>query len=96
MCLKCQKFGHYASQCHDKKGKGKQQLQKQFAGSAKDFIGVDWLISKFDTIFSIVSCIFINTIYGVGWYVDNRAFKHMTFNKKDGIDWSRVMMPHIL
>jgi hypothetical protein len=24
-CFKCQKFGHFASQCHEKKGKGKQQ-----------------------------------------------------------------------
>jgi hypothetical protein len=23
-CFKCQKFGHFASQCHEKKGKGKQ------------------------------------------------------------------------
>ena len=54
MCLKCQKFGHYASQCHDKKGKGKQQLQKQFAGSAEASAGVDELSSKLETHFSMV------------------------------------------
>ena len=65
MCLKCQKFGHYASQCHDKKGKGKQQLQKQFAGSAEASAGVDELSSKLETHFSMVSCMSSNTVLKV-------------------------------
>ena len=32
--------------------------------------------------FSMGLCLSINTISGVGLYVDNEAYKHMTFNKK--------------
>jgi hypothetical protein len=79
-CFKCHKMGHYASQCPKKK-KAKNKQQKQFAGSA-EASKVDELASKLETTFSMVSCLSTNTISGVGWYVDNGASRHMTFNKK--------------
>jgi len=42
----------------------------------------DELASKLETVFSMVSCLSINTISTVGWYVHNGASIHMTFNKK--------------
>ena len=32
-CFRCHNCGHYGSQCLEKKGNGKEQQRKQFAGS---------------------------------------------------------------
>ena len=43
---------------------------------------MDELASSVVKTFSMGLCLSINTIYGVRSYVDNEAYKHMTFNKK--------------
>jgi hypothetical protein len=43
---------------------------------------VDELSSKLETHFSMVSCLSSNTMFGVVWYVDSGASKHMTSNKR--------------
>jgi hypothetical protein len=64
--FKCQKFEHFASQCHEKKGKGKQQQhRKQFARSVEASTRVDELSSKLETHFSMVSCLSSNTMFDV-------------------------------
>ena len=78
--VKFQNMGHYASQCPEK-NKAKQQ-RKQFARSAEALGGVDELAPKLKTTLSMVSCLSTNTVSGVGWYVNNGASRHMTFNKK--------------
>ena len=66
---------------------------------------MDKLASKFETIFSMVSCLSSNTMSVVGWYVDSEASRHMAFNKKafgdfrsrrQAYKWSLVMMPRIM
>jgi hypothetical protein len=43
---------------------------------------VDELASSVLKTFSMGLCLSINTIPGVGLYVDNEAYKNMNFNKK--------------
>jgi hypothetical protein len=43
---------------------------------------VDELAFRLEITFSIIWCLSTNTISSVGWYMDNGASKHMTFNKK--------------
>jgi hypothetical protein len=37
--------------------------------------------SRLETAFSMVSCISTSTFFGVGWYVDSGASRHMITNK---------------
>jgi hypothetical protein len=76
-CYKCHKFGHYASQCPEKKGKGKRH--NKFAGSEKASMGENKFASKLDTAFSMVSC--LSMLSGVKWYVDNGSLTHKIVNK---------------
>ena len=39
------------------------------------------MTSLFDTSFSMDSCLSTNIVSSVGWYVDNGASRHMTFNR---------------
>jgi hypothetical protein len=36
---------------------------------------------KFETTFSMVSCLSSNIMSSVGWYVDSGALRHMTYDK---------------
>ena len=74
-------MGHYKYQCFQKKRANQQQ--KQFVRSVEASAKGDELSSKLKTTFSMVLRLSTNTIYGVGWYVDNGASKHVTFKKKD-------------
>ena len=42
---------------------------------------VDEMMSQFDTSFSMDSYLSTNIVSSVGWYVDNGASRHMTFNR---------------
>lgn len=63
-----------------RKGRGTQQ-QKQFARSGDTSVRVNELAFNLETSFSVVSWISRNTIFGVGWYVDNGFSWNMTFTK---------------
>jgi hypothetical protein len=81
-CFRCDKHGHYASQCPErKKGKGKQQQQQGVCKECRCF-GVDDLTAKLDTHFAMVSSLSMYTVSGVGWYVDSGASRHMTYDRK--------------
>jgi len=43
---------------------------------------VDELALKLEIAFSMVSRLSTNTTFGVGWYVDSEASRHVTFNMK--------------
>jgi hypothetical protein len=72
-CFICHKHGHYASQCLDKKGNGKQQ--QEVAASAET--QVNEFVAKFEKDFSMVSCLSTNTVSRNVWYVDSGASHHM-------------------
>ena len=64
--FKCQKMGHYAYPCPNRKKSKKQQ--KQLAGSTKDLSKVDEITSKIETTFSMVLFLSTNSICVVGCY----------------------------
>jgi hypothetical protein len=74
-------MGHYASQCPKRTKAKKQQQQQKFAKSV-EASGVDKLTTRLDTTFAMVSCLSMKTISGDRWYVDSRALRHMTCDKK--------------
>jgi hypothetical protein len=79
-CFGYHNKGNYANQCQEKKkGKGKQQ-REYFSRSVETIVGVD--ASKFEIPFSMVYCLLVNTIIGVGWYMNNGASRHATFDRK--------------
>jgi hypothetical protein len=73
-CFACHKSGHYASQCSKKKkGKGKSQ---QVAASAENQLKE--FTAKFESDFSLVSCLSTSTVSKSAWYLDSHASRHMT------------------
>jgi hypothetical protein len=75
MCFRCHEMGHYASECPLKKGKGMKYVAVgTIAGVGEDH-------SQFETTFSMASCLSCNIVTSVGWYVDNRASRHMTYDR---------------
>jgi hypothetical protein len=73
-CFACHKSGHYASQCPEKKkGKGKSQ---QVATSAETQLSE--FVAKFESDFSLVSCLSTSTVARSAWYLDSGASRHMT------------------
>lgn len=67
---------------YESEKKAKQQ-QQEFAKSVEASAGANELDSILETTFSLVSCFSTNAFSSVGWCVDNRASRHMTFDKKD-------------
>ena len=67
------------SHLEKKKEKGKQH-QNKFLGRVKALVGLDELVSKLKIAFSMVSYLSTNAIFNVGWYLDNGASRHMTFD----------------
>jgi hypothetical protein len=59
----------------EKKGKDKQVATSTLAG-------VDEGSSQFNIYISMVSYLSSNTISSVGYYVDNEASRHMTYDRK--------------
>jgi hypothetical protein len=67
---------NYASQCSEKKkGKAKQVLDGTVAR-------VNEGSSQYNTTFSMVLCLYPNTLSCVGWNMDSGASKHMTYDMK--------------
>jgi hypothetical protein len=64
------KLGHYASQCPNKKKKGKPQV----AASTE----VDEFSAKFEKEFSLVACLSSTSVSTSVWYIDSGASSHMT------------------
>ena len=67
-CYGCHEFGHYVSDCPQRK-KGK----KQTTASAS----ADELSSRMEDEFALIACMVSSTSQGV-WYIDNGASFHMT------------------
>ena len=63
----CHKFGHYTSQCPNKK-------KKQTAASAE----VEEFSTKFDKEFSLIACLSSRTTTPDTWYIDSGASRYMT------------------
>jgi hypothetical protein len=62
--------------------RGREGTVEIVARSAGTIAGVDELSSQLETTFSMVSCLSSNIVSSVGWYVDNGASRHMTYDKK--------------
>jgi hypothetical protein len=81
MYFQCHKMRHYASQCpfkqcpFKKKGKTKKQIGIGVVARVKEDS------SQFETAFSMVFCLSSNTISSIGWYVDNGASRHTTYDR---------------
>jgi transposase InsO family protein len=69
-CWACQKQGHYATTCPERK-KGNK---KNVAASA----AVDEFTSQFEQEFSLVAGLSSSTTSSVVWYIDSGASRHMT------------------
>ena len=69
-CFKCHKKGYYASQCLQNKKENGSQQHKNFARSVKPLVRVDQLTLNLEIGFSMVSCLFSNTTFSVGQYVE--------------------------
>ena len=70
-CWACNKNGHYAVTCPQrKKNKGKSQT----AATAE----VDDFASHFENEFSLVVCLSTSTVPDAVWYIDSGASRHMT------------------
>ena len=67
---------------YESEKKAKQQ-QQEFAKSVEASARANELDSILETTFSLVLCFSTNAFSSVGWCVDNRASRHMTFDKKD-------------
>ena len=72
-CFICHKYGHFASQCPDRKKKSNTQM----VGSAE----VDEFNKNFNEEFSLIAYV-TSTIGSIIWYIDSGAFSHMTGQKK--------------
>jgi hypothetical protein len=66
-CFSCHKFGHYASQCSNKKN-------KQTTTSTE----VEEFSTKFDKEFSLIVCLSMRTTHTDIWYIDSGASLQMT------------------
>ena len=74
-CFICHKHNHYASQCLEKKGKGKQQYN-QVAASVET--QMNEFSSKFEKDFLMVCCLSTSMVLRNAWYVDNGTSRQMT------------------
>ena len=69
-CFLCHKNRHYASQCPEKKKRGKGTGLQVIAIAETQ---LSELAAKFEDYFSLVSCLSINTIAMSAWYSDSGA-----------------------
>ena len=72
-CFIYHKYGHFASQCPDKKKKSNTQM----VGSAE----VDEFSRNFDEEFCLIACMASTTESSI-WCIDSGAFSHMTGQKR--------------
>jgi hypothetical protein len=74
-CYTCNQFGHYASQCLNKKkgGKGKQDEM-----AASNTYEEEELDKKFKDEFLLVSHLSESTIHESDWFLKNGSTRHMT------------------
>jgi hypothetical protein len=74
-CFACQKFGHYAGQCPNKK---KVKKEAEVVASA----ATDEFVEQFEKEFSLVSCLSSSSVAECedtgAWFVDSGASHHMT------------------
>ena len=72
-CFICHKYGHFASQCPDRKKKRNTQM----VGSAE----VEDFNKNFDEEFCLITCMESTTGSNI-WYIDSGASSHMTGHKR--------------
>ena len=77
-CFIYHKNKHYASQCSEKKGKGKQQHQVAVSTETQ----MKEYASKFKKDFSMVSCLFSSTVPKNAWYVNSGASRHIISSRE--------------
>ena len=70
-CFNCHDYGHYATNCPQKKKNNKKVLG--------DAVG-ESLASHFELDFSLITCM-VSNMMGSMWYLDSGASFHMTGNK---------------
>jgi hypothetical protein len=75
-CFACQKIGHYASQCPNKK-------EEESEVATTTSIEMDAFAKKFDDEFSLVETLFSNNRFAEleesgAWFMDNGSSRHMT------------------
>jgi hypothetical protein len=75
MHFRCHERGHYASQCSLKnKGNGVKKI------ATRTIDGVEEDPSHFENAISMASCLKYNIVSSLGWYVENGAPIHTTYN----------------
>jgi hypothetical protein len=80
-CFVCHKYGHYASQCLKKKGKGKTQTVASTETQLDDFA------TKFEKELSMFSYLSTITNSRSAWYLDYGASHHMTGTHEFFTSW---------
>lgn len=69
-CWACQKMGHYATMCLERKNKGKK--------STTTSTEVQQFSSQFDQNFAFINSTSSRITTSVVWYIDNGASRHIT------------------
>jgi hypothetical protein len=68
-CFACHHLGHFTSQCRNKKGKPKKQMDAT--------TDMDAFAARFKDEFSLLACLSTSRVTGT-WYIDSGASCHMT------------------